>query len=94
MGSPVNFCGYYSSSQWTSAVVPAVANPVPLPDGSGVCYTTNLMQNQFEPGQTLNSINDLLGIHMDICHTYLGDLTFFIQCPTDKSTMGDKWWWN
>jgi len=85
MGEEVDMCGYYSGVTWNSAVVPQVAAPVPLPDGSGVCYESNLMQNQFEPGQTLESVNDLLGIHMDICHTFIGDLTFFIQCPNGQT---------
>jgi gliding motility-associated-like protein len=81
MGQTVNMCGYYSSSTWNSSVVPAVADTIPLPDGTGVCYNSPLMQNQFNPGQTVTSINDIIGIHMNMCHTYIGDLTFYIQCP-------------
>jgi hypothetical protein len=81
MGSPVNMCGNYTSNTWYSEVPTSVANAIAIPDGNGVCLESHLTQNQFEPGQILYSINDLLGIHIQIAHSYLGNLTFFIQCP-------------
>jgi gliding motility-associated-like protein len=85
MGEEVEMCGYYSSTDWVSSVVPAIADTVYLPDGSGVCYESDLMQNQFEPGQVLESIDDLNSICMNLVHSYIGDLTMFIQCPNGQT---------
>lgn len=85
MGEPVSLCGYYSSVEWVSSVVPSVADEVDLPDGDDVCYESDLVQNQFEPGQTLETVNDLNSICMELCHTFLGDLTMYIQCPNGQT---------
>jgi hypothetical protein len=85
MGEPVDLCGYYSTETWNSSIIPAIADTTSLPDGDGVCYETSLMQNQFLPGQTLTSVNDLNAICMNLEHSYLGDITIDIQCPTGQS---------
>ncbi|MFO7789539.1 MAG: PKD domain-containing protein, partial [Bacteroidales bacterium] len=85
MGEEVEMCASYSAETWNSSIVPEIADTTFLPDGSGVCYETDLMQSQFLPGQTLDDANNLLGICMDIEHSYLGDLTFDIQCPNGQS---------
>ncbi|MDD3686658.1 MAG: PKD domain-containing protein, partial [Bacteroidales bacterium] len=84
MGENVNFCGYYSATQWSSAIIPANGQMVCVPDNPPLCYSSSLLQNAFEPDQHLNPINDLLGIHMNLAHAYLGDLTFYIQCPNGQ----------
>ncbi len=52
-----------------------------LPDGVGTCYQTTLTFNDFNPGQTLNNINDLIDICVTMEHSYLGDLNLSIECP-------------
>ncbi len=85
MGETVEMCAAYGTSEWNSSIVPEVADTVSLPDGSGVCYNSNLMQNQFLPGQTLESVSDLNAICMSLEHSFLGDLTIDIQCPSGQS---------
>ena len=62
-----------------------VADTTFLPDGSNISYTSELVYSIFEPGQTLNDINDLLGICLDLEHSYLGDLDIRITCPSGQS---------
>ncbi|MDA3910052.1 MAG: PKD domain-containing protein, partial [Bacteroidales bacterium] len=85
MGAPVEMCAAYGTAEWNSSIVPSIADTVSLPDGNGVCYNSQLMQNQFLPGQTLESINDLNSICMNLEHSFLGDLTIDIQCPSGQS---------
>ncbi|MGC9332366.1 MAG: PKD domain-containing protein, partial [Bacteroidales bacterium] len=85
MGEEVEMCASYSTETWNSAITPAIADTTYLPDGNGVCYETSIMQNQFLPGQTLEDYNDILGICLNMEHSYLGDLTMQIQCPTGQS---------
>ena len=73
-------------SDFTSATL-NVADQTFLPDGSGVSYTSELTYTVFEPGQTLSSINDLFGICFDMEHSYLGDLSIRITCPSGQSCL-------
>jgi gliding motility-associated-like protein len=52
-----------------------------LPDGSGVSYQTDVVITAFAPGQILTNIDDLLGICLNMEHSYLGDLDISITCP-------------
>jgi len=54
-----------------------------LPDGSGVSYTTSVMFDDFAPGATIESLNDLFSINAIMEHSFLGDLTMFITCPNN-----------
>ena len=64
-----------------------VADLTFLPDGNSVSYTSELTYTVFEPGQTLTNINDLLGICLDMEHSYLGDLSIRITCPSGQSCL-------
>ncbi len=52
-----------------------------LPDGSGVSYQTEVVITAFAPNQTLDDIDNLLGICLNMEHSYLGDLNITITCP-------------
>ena len=52
-----------------------------LPDIVGQCFNAQLNYDFFTPGQTLTDINDLLGIWVNMEHTYMGDLVISIVCP-------------
>ncbi|MFK7934095.1 MAG: proprotein convertase P-domain-containing protein, partial [Saprospiraceae bacterium] len=56
-----------------------------LPDGTGTAYKTNISFSDFAPGQTLNSIDDLLGICINIEHSWMRDLEISITCPAGNT---------
>lgn len=56
-----------------------------LPDGVGVCYQTSLIFNDFNPGQTLTSLNQLIDICVTMEHSYMGDLNISIECPNGNT---------
>jgi gliding motility-associated-like protein len=58
-----------------------------LPDDPGACFTATLNYGFFTPGQTLNNINDLLGICVTMEHSYMGDLVATIICPNGQSVV-------
>ena len=66
---------------WTSMPPLVVSGTTYLPDGSGVCYETSILVNSFEPGQTLDDINDFQSVCMNIEHSFIGDLTMYLICP-------------
>ncbi len=83
LGSDANSDGLPNVEEptWTSMPPLVVSGTTFLPDGSGVCYETSILVNSFEPGQTLDDINQLNGICMNIEHSFIGDLTMYIICP-------------
>ncbi len=56
-----------------------------LPDGSGASYSTSLIFDAFAPGQTLTDVNDFLSICATMEHSYLGDLTVWLECPNGST---------
>jgi gliding motility-associated-like protein len=61
------------------------SDSLPLPDGTGAAYTSSVFFSQFSPGQVLTDINDLLGICVNMEHSYLRDLEISISCPDGTS---------
>ncbi len=84
MGEPVELCAEYASAIWSTDYEPIVDWQVIIPDGGDVCLESNLDIDLFEPGQVLENVNDILGINMNMAHTFMGDLTFYIQCPNGQ----------
>lgn len=61
-----------------------------LPDGKGVAYETSVNIRQFSSGQKLENINDLVGICVNIEHSYMRDLQVSIKCPNGTEAMLQK----
>ena len=57
------------------------SDSLPLPDGTGASYETSIYFSDFAPGQVLTNINDLLGICVNMEHSYLRDLEIGLTCP-------------
>lgn len=64
-----------------------LADTTYLPDGSGASYTSTLTYTVFPPGMTLTNVNDLLGVCLNMEHSYLGDLRLTIFCPNGQNVV-------
>lgn len=62
------------------------ADTLALPDG-GTCYESEVLYDVFNPGQTLNSINDLLSVYIVMEHSYLGEISMRLTCPSGASVL-------
>ena len=60
------------------------ADTVFLPDGNNICYNSDILFDIFDPGQTLTNINHLLGVKMSLEHSFLGDLSIRLTCPSGQ----------
>lgn len=58
-----------------------------LPDGDGQVYERSVYISGFSPAQTLNDVNDILGICMNIEHSWLRDLEITLFCPSGDSVI-------
>ncbi|MBP7156234.1 MAG: proprotein convertase P-domain-containing protein, partial [Flavobacteriales bacterium] len=56
-----------------------------LADEVGSCFNAELTYTQFDPGQTLNNVNDLLSICINMEHSFIGDLVVNIISPTGQT---------
>jgi gliding motility-associated-like protein len=63
------------------------SDSLPLPDGTGVAFSTSIAFNTFSPGQALTNINDLLGICVNMEHSWLHDLEIRITCPSGQTAI-------
>lgn len=57
------------------------SDSLPLPDGTGAVYETSISFSDFSPGQVLSDIDDLLGICVNMEHSWMYDLDIFLECP-------------
>jgi gliding motility-associated-like protein len=52
-----------------------------LPDGTGSSYNTTIPVNGFPSSATIQSAQDILGLCVNMEHSYLGDLDIQLTCP-------------
>ena len=80
----VDFTGIYNTTEWVDDPPEPVLDTTFLPDGTGVCYEPQIEYEIFEPGATLDDMNDLIDIWAILEHSYLGDLDISIICPNGQ----------
>lgn len=80
LSDTLNLFGAYQT-QYISHSYDNFGEPIYLPDGSGVTYTTDLSIGNFLLGQEVTSASDIESICINIEHSYLGDLAFSLTCP-------------
>lgn len=85
LGQTVNLTGMVSTQPWQLSVPTEVAGTTFLPDDATGHYATSINHTVFNPGQTLTNINDLQSICVNMEHSYLGDLTITLTCPSGQS---------
>ena len=83
-GAQGTLFGIANEVEFTQDCTPPPPPYLALPDGSGVSYSTSISLNCFSPGQTLDNINDLLDICVNMEHSYMGDLDIMIECPSGE----------
>ncbi len=73
------------SEEQSFQVGQTLADTTFLPDGSGAEYTTSLEFSNFQTGAVLTNINDLIGVCLNMEHSYGGDLDIILECPNGSS---------
>jgi len=58
-----------------------------LPDGNGTSYETNISFTDFLPGQTLDNVEDLKSICLNMEHSWLHDMEISISCPSGRKAI-------
>src|SRR3989339_381942 len=76
--------GMFSENTWTHIVDTMVAGLTYLPDGQGHPIETTITNSHFLPDQTISSITDVASVCLNIEHSYIGDLTIWLICPSGQ----------
>lgn len=58
-----------------------------LPDGSNICYHDDILISSFQENQNLFSVNQLKRIKLNIEHSFMGDLSIRITCPSGQTAI-------
>ena len=74
-GNPVQ------SVVWTALPPVGQSSSEPVPDQTGVPFSSTLAIDFFDSGQTLDDCEDLISLTANLEHTYLADLTMWVECP-------------
>ncbi len=65
---------------------PAIfSQPLFLPDDVFTPYTTTINVSSFNQGQTVQNINDIQAICVNMEHSFLGDLDLVLSCPNGQN---------
>lgn len=72
----------------------AVDSTVFIPDGPNCasqlgseCYSSSVNFTSFPPGATITSASDILGVRLNIEHSFIGDINISLICPNNNSSM-------
>lgn len=58
-----------------------------LPDGNNTNYVTSITITDFEEGQVVTDLSDIISICVNMEHSYLGDLEMAITCPNGTTVV-------
>lgn len=64
-----------------------VSDSLPLPDGTGASYISSINYTEFDDNQTIQDVNDIKKIFVNMEHSWLRDLEIFIECPNGQSAI-------
>ncbi len=91
LGAEAELVGNAESTTWTALPPQVVSGATYLADGAGFSYSTTLNFDFFEPGAELDDCDDLLGVFVNMEHSYMGDLGIMITCPDGTSVSLVEW---
>lgn len=85
LGATVDLSAVVTPVTWTGIPDANFGGGVFLPDDVGQPFTSELTFTQFDPGQSVQSVNDILSICVEMEHTYMGDLVLQVICPNGQT---------
>jgi len=86
-GETVHLFGHGEPVMWTALPDANFGGGIFLPDDVGQPFTSELLFEQFDPGQLVTSTTNIPSICVDMEHTYMGDLVLQVICPNGQTTL-------
>jgi len=85
-GDTITLTGNVSSEEFVNYSITYDSFLAHIPDGTGESLSLSMVYDIFEPGQTLEDIEDMCGICVNMEHSFIGDLIITITCPFNTLT--------
>jgi gliding motility-associated-like protein len=85
LGAIVDLSAVVTPTTWTGIPEANFGDGVYLPDDVGTPFTSTLSFTQFNPGQTLTNVSDLLSVCVSMEHSFMGDLVLSLTCPSGQN---------
>ncbi|HRH69505.1 MAG TPA: PKD domain-containing protein [Flavobacteriales bacterium] len=86
-GETVSLFGQGDPVLWTALPDANFGDGIFLPDQVGQPFTSELLFEQFDPGQLVTSTTNIPSICVDMEHTFMGDLVLQVICPNGQTTL-------
>ena len=83
-GEQVTLTGVANQVEFINDCTPPVSGTTFLPDGSGATYQTCVTVDCYDSGLTLTDINQIIGICVNMEHSFMGDLDINIISPNGQ----------
>jgi len=77
----------FQSVLWTALPPQSVSENIVLPDNSGFPFESEMEIDFFDSGQEVTECSDILSITANMNHTFIGDLTIWIECPNGQEML-------
>jgi gliding motility-associated-like protein len=87
VGESAQLVGSVQGTTWTNVPEPIVEGLVILPDGGGATYNAAVTVSGFPSTTTIGNATDLENICFTMEHSYIGDLTVTLTCPSGQSVV-------
>lgn len=84
LGATVDLTGVITPVTWTGIPETNFGSGVYLPDSLGVPFNSTVSYTQFDPGQVINSVSEILSVCVSMEHSYMGDLVLSLTCPNGQ----------
>lgn len=85
LGESVSLDADAEAVTWTGQPNVDFGTGILLPDELGVVFTSPLSLNQFAPGQTMTSLDDIIEVCIEMEHSYMGDFVLQLTSPTGET---------
>ncbi len=85
LGATVDLNAVVTPVTWTGIPEATFGGGVYLPDDQGIPFSSDLVFTQFDPGQTVNTTDDIISVCVNMEHSYLGDLVIQLSCPNGQT---------
>ena len=77
----------FQSVTWTALPPQSVSEDENLPDNSNLPFDSELPIDFFDADQVVTECDDILSITANLEHTFIGDLTIWIECPNGQQML-------
>lgn len=82
LGQEIDLSGIVEGTLWNGQPENPIGGFLEIPDDQSQCFSSEITFSNFLPGQTVTSADDFESIFVNMEHSFIGDLTISLICPS------------